>query len=61
MENFGGFEGNGQTLRILTKLEKYTESQGMDLTRRSLLGVLKYPVTFSMVENRKRYSFPGQK
>lgn len=41
---YGGFEGNGQTLRIVAKLEPYTEHHGMDLTRRTLLGLLKYPV-----------------
>lgn len=44
MLNFGGFEGNGQTFRIVGKLEPYTESGGMDLCRRTLLGLLKYPV-----------------
>jgi dGTPase len=47
MANFGGFEGNGQTFRILTKLESHTAEHGLDLTRRTLLGVLKYPVPFS--------------
>lgn len=42
-----GFEGNGQTLRILTKLEDFSENAGANLTRRSLLGVLKYPVPYS--------------
>ncbi|WP_115719058.1 anti-phage deoxyguanosine triphosphatase [Gallaecimonas mangrovi] len=49
MRDAGGFEGNGQTLRILAKLEPYTEGNGMDLCRRSLLGVLKYPVKQSQV------------
>lgn len=40
----GGFEGNGQTFRIVGKLEAYHEHHGMDLTRRTLLGLLKYPV-----------------
>ncbi|WKE66872.1 anti-phage deoxyguanosine triphosphatase [Gallaecimonas kandeliae] len=44
MRDHGGFEGNAQTLRILAKLEPYTETNGMDLCRRTLLGVLKYPV-----------------
>ncbi len=44
MRAFGGFEGNGQTFRIVGKLEPYTESGGMDLCRRTLLGLLKYPV-----------------
>lgn len=45
----GGFEGNGQTFRILTQLEPYTEFNGMNLTRRSLLGLLKYPVYLSEI------------
>lgn len=44
MLNHGGFEGNGQTLRIVAKLEPYTQQHGMDLSRRTLLGLLKYPV-----------------
>lgn len=40
----GGFEGNGQTFRIVGKLEAYHAEHGMDLTRRALLGLLKYPV-----------------
>lgn len=44
MMAFGGFEGNGQTLRIVGKLEPYTEVGGMDLSRRTLLGLLKYPI-----------------
>jgi len=44
MHEWGGFEGNGQTLRIISKLGEYSPKQGLDLTRRSMLGVLKYPV-----------------
>ncbi|MFQ6370955.1 anti-phage deoxyguanosine triphosphatase [Shewanella sp. YIC-542] len=43
MRSHGGFEGNGQTFRILAKLEPYTEHVGMNLTRRTLLGIMKYP------------------
>lgn len=44
MFKFGGFEGNGQTLRILARLEKYKErGKGIYPTRRLLLGILKYP------------------
>lgn len=46
---YGGFEGNGQTLRIMTKLEKYPEECGMNLTRRAVLGVIKYPAPYSEV------------
>ncbi len=43
MRNSGGFEANGQTFRIITELEPYTKSFGMDLTRRTILGLIKYP------------------
>ena len=49
MLKHGGFEGNGQTFRIVTQLEPYTEFNGMNLTRRSLLGLLKYPVCLSKI------------
>lgn len=43
MHNHGGFEGNGQTFRIISKLEPYTQEFGMNLTRRTILGLVKYP------------------
>ncbi|WP_174291165.1 anti-phage deoxyguanosine triphosphatase [Sphingomonas bacterium] len=43
MREAGGFEGNAQTLRILSRLEDFSDRDGADLTRRALLGVLKYP------------------
>ncbi|MFC7298963.1 anti-phage deoxyguanosine triphosphatase [Herminiimonas aquatilis] len=43
MKNAGGFEGNGQTLRIVSRLGEYSPHHGIDLTRRTLLGLLKYP------------------
>ena len=44
----GGFEGNGQTLRILVRLEKYnTPHQGINPTRRLILALLKYAVPYS--------------
>ncbi len=49
MRDHGGFEGNGQTLRIVARLESYVPDHGADLTRRSLLGLLKYPVKRSAV------------
>lgn len=53
MLDYGGFEGNGQTLRILSKLDKYTQENGLDPTRRLLLGVLKYPVNYSSLMVKK--------
>lgn len=47
MREYGGFEGNAQTFRILSKLEKYSQNSGLNPTRRTLLGVLKYPTTYS--------------
>lgn len=43
MTDHGGFEGNGQSLRILGKRGSYSEHYGMDVSRRTMLGVLKYP------------------
>ena len=51
MRDNGGFEGNGQTLRILSRLESFSDSNGANLSRRSLLGVLKYPAPMSAVRS----------
>lgn len=51
MRDHGGFEGNGQTLRILSRLENFSKNHGADLTRRTLLGVLKYPASYRAVCN----------
>ncbi len=42
----GGFEANGQTLRILSFLERKRENWSLDLMRRTLLGILKYPAPY---------------
>lgn len=51
MRDHGGFEANGQTLRILARLGEYSPSCGLDLTRRSMLGTIKYPAIYSDVCN----------
>mgnify|MGYP001166026665 FL=1 len=51
MRGAGGFEGNGQTLRILARLENFSAGAGANLSRRTMLGVLKYPVAFSRIAN----------
>lgn len=67
MTKDGGFEGNGQTLRIVSKLAEYTPENGMNLTRRTLLGLIKYPVPYSKfnknyppTENNKNLHTPLQ-
>jgi len=43
MREFGGFDHNAQTLRILTKLEqRYAEFDGLNLTWETLEGVVKH-------------------
>ncbi|MFT5896920.1 MAG: dGTPase, partial [bacterium] len=49
MRDHGGFEANGQTLRILARLGEYSPSCGLDLTRRTMLGTIKYPAMYSEV------------
>ena len=55
MRNEGGFEGNGQTFRIVTKLEPYTPANGMNLCRRTILGLVKYP---GFIDQLQRTSVP---
>jgi len=54
MRDHGGFEGNGQTFRIVAKLEPFSEHFGMNLTRRTLLGLLKYPQTLNNLLTKKQ-------
>ncbi len=55
-----GFEGNGQTLRLLTNdtLEVHGERHGLNLTRATLQAVLKYPGIYADLVNPDRYPDP---
>jgi len=56
MREHGGFEGNGQTFRIVARLEPFSEHHGMNLSRRTLLGLLKYPQTLETLNCPPKHS-----
>ena len=58
MAHCGGFEGNGQSLRLLCRLESHTPGHGLNLTRRTLLGILKYPVPLARLHCTTVPEFP---
>ena len=58
MEEHGGFEGNAQTFRILTRLEpKHKDYDGLDICRATLLGVLKYPFKRNDETKEKKFLY----
>lgn len=59
MRDHGGFEGNGQTLRIVARLEPFSKDCGMNLARRTLLGLLKYPQTIDNLNTKTVHSIPA--
>jgi len=57
MRNFGGFEGNAQTLRVLTAIIYAVGPRraGMNPTRALLDGVMKYKTLLRQAQNPERY------
>ncbi|HGV1092285.1 TPA: deoxyguanosinetriphosphate triphosphohydrolase family protein [Escherichia coli] len=54
--DFGGYEGNAQALRILRSLEiKHPNCPGLNLTHRAILSVVKYP--YKKENGRKKYLY----
>jgi dGTPase len=52
---FDAFEGNAQSLRIVARLSVRDELQGLNLTRRTLNAMLKYPWAYSPNEQEKAH------
>jgi dGTPase len=46
-DDFDAFEGNAQSFRIVTRLSVRDERQGLNLTRKTLNALLKYPWAYS--------------
>ncbi|WP_279146569.1 dGTP triphosphohydrolase [Photobacterium carnosum] len=59
MRDHAGFEGKAQTLRICTKLGEYSDNEGLNLTRRTLLGLIKYPAYYNDVVTDDLYQKGG--
>ena len=53
MKKYGGFEGNGQTLRLVTEIfyRRDDQHRGLNPSRAFLDGILKYKATFSDFKN----------
>jgi dGTPase len=64
MDSFGGFEGNAQTLRLLTETIWHSTSPGervgLNATRALLDGVLKYKRPRSEVESKNHFIYDNQ-
>ncbi len=70
MKDYGGFDHNAQTLRVITRLEqRYAEFDGLNLTFETLEGIAKHngPVTkapralaeYNALHNLQLHTYPG--
>lgn len=60
-KTIGGFEGNAQSFRILTRLSsRSADSPGLNLTRRVLAGTIKYPKLEKPPGTLSRLGFGGR-
>ncbi len=58
MESQGGFEANAQNIRIITLLEERRENQqGLNLTRSTMDGLLKYKVIYDKSTKQKKFYY----
>jgi dGTPase len=58
MDEHGGFEGNAQTFRIVTRIEpKHKDYSGLDLCRASLLSLIKYPFERNAETKDKKFLY----
>ncbi|MEM7144824.1 MAG: dGTP triphosphohydrolase [Verrucomicrobiota bacterium] len=60
MREHGGFEGNAQTLRMLTRTIYSAQGRGMDPTRALLDGVLKYKTLYPETPEAKNHFLYGE-
>ncbi len=56
-----GFESNAQNLRICMRLGEYSPTNGFNLTRRVLLGLLKYPINYTHAINANLYKIENER
>lgn len=53
MIDHGGFEGNAQALHMLTRGQDFFPLERFNLTKRTLLGILKYPASYGSLRKKR--------